>query len=69
MRTTVKCPTCRKETQWQDNPYRPFCSARCRTTDLGAWADESYRVPGDKIASEESNEHEAAESKPRLPKT
>jgi hypothetical protein len=28
------------------NPYRPFCCERCRLIDLGAWADESYRVPG-----------------------
>lgn len=41
----VACPTCRKQTPYQDNPYRPFCSKRCRTLDLGAWADESYRVP------------------------
>jgi endogenous inhibitor of DNA gyrase (YacG/DUF329 family) len=26
------------------NPYRPFCSRRCREADLGAWASESYRV-------------------------
>ncbi|TVR46797.1 MAG: DNA gyrase inhibitor YacG [Planctomycetota bacterium] len=24
----------------------PFCSERCRTLDLGAWADESFVVPG-----------------------
>jgi hypothetical protein len=28
------------------NPYRPFCCERCRLIDLGAWAEESYRVPG-----------------------
>jgi len=27
------------------NAYRPFCSARCRQIDLGAWASEAYRVP------------------------
>jgi hypothetical protein len=26
------------------NPWRPFCSERCRGVDLGAWADERYRV-------------------------
>ena len=25
--------------------WRPFCSERCRTIDLGAWAAEAYRVP------------------------
>lgn len=27
------------------NPWRPFCSERCRLIDLGNWAAESYRVP------------------------
>jgi len=27
------------------NPYRPFCSERCKLIDLGAWASEAYRVP------------------------
>jgi endogenous inhibitor of DNA gyrase (YacG/DUF329 family) len=25
--------------------WRPFCSERCKLIDLGAWANESYRVP------------------------
>jgi endogenous inhibitor of DNA gyrase (YacG/DUF329 family) len=43
----VKCPTCRKETAWENNPYRPFCSDRCRLIDLGGWAQERYRIPGE----------------------
>jgi endogenous inhibitor of DNA gyrase (YacG/DUF329 family) len=27
-----------------ENPYRPFCSERCKLIDLGAWAMEKYRV-------------------------
>ena len=27
------------------NPWRPFCSERCRMIDLGNWATEAYRVP------------------------
>jgi endogenous inhibitor of DNA gyrase (YacG/DUF329 family) len=27
-----------------ENPARPFCSVRCRSIDLGAWAAEGYRV-------------------------
>ena len=43
---TVKCPTCGKPVEWRtDNPYRPFCSQRCKQIDLGAWASETYRVP------------------------
>lgn len=37
---------CGKEALYSpDNPYRPFCSERCRKIDLGAWASEQYRVP------------------------
>lgn len=45
------CPLCRKKTVWQDNPYRPFCSERCKMIDLGHWATEEYRIP-DKPAPE-----------------
>jgi len=27
------------------NPWRPFCSERCRTVDFVNWATEAYRVP------------------------
>ncbi|MFT3759740.1 DNA gyrase inhibitor YacG [Thauera sp.] len=43
---TVSCPTCSKPVVWStESRYRPFCSARCRQIDLGAWASEAYRVP------------------------
>jgi endogenous inhibitor of DNA gyrase (YacG/DUF329 family) len=44
----VKCPTCHRETEWKNNPHRPFCSDRCKLIDLGAWAEEKYRIPGSK---------------------
>ena len=47
MPLTVKCPTCRKEVAWENNPHRPFCCERCRTIDLGAWTEERYKIPGD----------------------
>ncbi len=40
-----RCPICKKETAWKDNPFRPFCSERCRLIDLGKWASEEYRIP------------------------
>jgi endogenous inhibitor of DNA gyrase (YacG/DUF329 family) len=41
----VRCPACGKQALYSaENPARPFCSARCRSVDLGAWASESYRV-------------------------
>jgi endogenous inhibitor of DNA gyrase (YacG/DUF329 family) len=42
----VNCPRCGKPVKWQaENRYRPFCSERCKQIDLGAWANEEYRVP------------------------
>ncbi len=42
----VPCPQCGRPVEWTpDSRWRPFCSARCKTIDLGAWAAESYRVP------------------------
>ena len=36
----VACPTCKATVKWtSQNPYRPFCSERCKLIDLGAWAD------------------------------
>lgn len=43
--TIRPCPLCRKPVDWDQNGFRPFCSERCRTQDLGAWSSESYRVP------------------------
>ena len=42
----VACPACGTPVEYSpSNPWRPFCSERCRLIDLGAWAAESYRVP------------------------
>jgi uncharacterized protein len=45
MPVKIRCPTCRKETEWENNRYRPFCSDRCQLIDLGAWIEERYRIP------------------------
>ncbi len=56
---TVPCPTCRRPVEWRpDNPYRPFCSQRCKMIDLGTWADESYRLPSEENAPTFPNERE-----------
>lgn len=53
----VQCPTCGKPARWTTgNPWRPFCSERCRLIDLGAWVDESHRIPGD-VAQDVEAEH------------
>ena len=41
----VPCPTCARRTAFTpENRWRPFCSERCRSIDLGAWASERFRV-------------------------
>jgi len=47
MEREVKCPRCRKKTRWEGNPYRPFCSLRCKLADLGAWLKEDYVIRGE----------------------
>ncbi len=41
----VRCPCCGGPSAYApENPFRPFCSERCKNMDFGAWASESYRV-------------------------
>lgn len=60
----VKCPTCRREIDWSDAPFKPFCSERCRMIDLGAWLSEQRSIPGEPLPEEapkaapEADEHE-----------
>jgi endogenous inhibitor of DNA gyrase (YacG/DUF329 family) len=55
----IVCPTCQKQGSWkQDNPFRPFCSARCKLIDLGEWADESRKIPSDTINPENLDSNE-----------
>lgn len=42
----VRCPQCGEDSLWApENPWRPFCSERCKQIDLGAWASDAYRIP------------------------
>lgn len=52
----VKCPRCGKEAETKDNPFRPFCSERCKLVDLGNWLSGSYRIPTSETAEEDSRE-------------
>jgi endogenous inhibitor of DNA gyrase (YacG/DUF329 family) len=60
MPVKIRCPTCRKETEWENNPYRPFCSDRCQLIDLGAWIDERYRIPqeSDELPGDDDDDDE-----------
>jgi endogenous inhibitor of DNA gyrase (YacG/DUF329 family) len=48
------CPTCKQplpgavDRGEPGSPF-PFCSPRCKLADLGAWLNESYRIPGERL--------------------
>ena len=56
--TKVKCPGCGRETVYEENEFRPFCSERCKLLDFGAWADEKYTLP---VEGTQPNEEDLAE--------
>lgn len=46
----VKCPTCGKPVPWvASQPYKPFCSNRCKLIDLGEWVMEEKVIPGESV--------------------
>jgi endogenous inhibitor of DNA gyrase (YacG/DUF329 family) len=48
----LHCPICKKVVKSTD-PEFPFCSERCRTTDLGKWASGGYVISSPVTDSEE----------------
>jgi len=56
----IICPICKNTTTWEENPWRPFCSERCKLIDLGKWVSEEYKIP---VKSEEEKEGVAEEEK------
>lgn len=53
-RAALKCPTCKKAKVRAADPDFPFCSARCRTIDLGKWASGGYVISSPVKDAEES---------------
>lgn len=51
----VKCPNCKKETEYAGNPFRPFCSERCQLIDFGTWADEGFALPAENAGLSEED--------------
>lgn len=51
--TTFRCPICKKEVTSTDADF-PFCSARCRTIDLGNWSSGEYVISSPVTDAEES---------------
>ena len=40
----MRCPICKRETVYDRNPFRPFCSERCKMIDLDNWLSGRYRI-------------------------
>ena len=43
-RPPARCPICTRKPAAE--PFRPFCSKRCRDVDLNRWLSGVYAVPG-----------------------
>ena len=49
----VKCPSCEKLTKWSSaNPSRPFCSERCKMSDLNGWLSDEYSLGDNESAAD-----------------
>jgi uncharacterized protein len=47
----AKCPGCNAVTHiGGSNHLAPFCSKRCQDLDFGAWANEKYKLPEQKLS-------------------
>lgn len=57
----MPCPRCGAPASFApENRWRPFCSERCKTVDLGDWAAERFRIP----AEDEPENPDEAKPKP-----
>ena len=58
------CVHCRQRPA--DPAWRPFCSERCRTIDLGRWLSGDYRVPDETTETRDlARDDEREDGKPR----
>jgi hypothetical protein len=48
-----RCPICHQALAGADPCHRPFCSERCRLLDLSAWTSERYRIPGERVPTQD----------------
>jgi len=46
-RTLFRCPVCKADVERDVSDF-PFCTPRCKVIDLGRWASDEYRIPGEK---------------------
>jgi hypothetical protein len=60
----VHCPICKKAVKKTDADF-PFCSERCRTTDLGKWASGGYVISSPVTDAEELIQDDNPEDRDR----
>ena len=54
----IICPICRNKTTWEENPYKPFCSERCKLIDLGKWVSDEYKIEGNEAKMQRAKSRE-----------
>jgi endogenous inhibitor of DNA gyrase (YacG/DUF329 family) len=52
----IICPICKNKTTWEENPWRPFCSERCKLVDLGKWVIGDYKIEDEEEADEDEKQ-------------
>lgn len=55
----TRCPICKKPADSEKGKDFPFCSERCRLTDLGNWASGKYKVSQPAIDESEPESRQA----------
>ncbi len=57
---TVRCPNCKQPVPWtSEQVFKPFCCERCKLIDLGEWAMEEKRIPGESLTWENDSDEDA----------
>ena len=60
-RPAARCAICGKPAA---EPFRPFCSKRCRDVDLNRWLSGVYAIPVEEDGEEEAKPRDASQDEP-----
>lgn len=55
----ISCPVCGKIVDYENNPWRPFCSKNCKIIDLWNWFHENYSIKIEEIDEKINMEEES----------
>jgi endogenous inhibitor of DNA gyrase (YacG/DUF329 family) len=45
----IKCSICGKRVDYENNPWKPFCSKECKLVDLWNWFHKKYSLKIEEI--------------------